>query len=41
MTGAFSEILRRSFVAVATSTYDDPQWPPLPGVTDEVTTLTQ
>ena len=33
-----AEILRRTFVAIATSTYEDPSWPALP-VAEEVRTL--
>src|SRR5258708_2864786 len=29
----------RHFVAIATSTYDDPVWPPLSGIVEEVTAL--
>ncbi|MFC1401817.1 MULTISPECIES: ATP-binding protein [Streptacidiphilus] len=32
-------VLRRHFVAIATSTYDDPTWEPLSGVEDEVKVL--
>lgn len=39
MTGDVPEVLRRRFVALATSDYDDPTCRPLPGVTGEVKTL--
>jgi len=32
-------ILRRRFLSIATATYDDPSWPPLPQVTGEVQVL--
>ncbi|MFG1675423.1 hypothetical protein [Micromonospora sp. NPDC049282] len=32
-------IMRRHFLAIATAQYDDPRWPDLPGVDEEVATL--
>ena len=34
-----AEVLRRHFVAIATSDYEDPTWAALPGVIDEVKSL--
>src|SRR5664279_3590498 len=42
MGGAIdADVLRRHFVALATSTYQDPTLPNLPGVHEEVETLTR
>jgi hypothetical protein len=35
-----SDITRRSFVALTTTTYDDARLAPLPGIADEVAELT-
>ncbi|WP_405794995.1 caspase family protein [Streptomyces longwoodensis] len=39
MTDVGHEVLRRHFVAITTASYQDPVWPALPGVRDEVATL--